>query len=462
MPEGITVVGLGPGEPGCLTMEAWAVLESADEIYLRTRKHPTVALVPSSAHVHSFDDIYERADTLEELHAEIASHIVGLGTRAEGVIYAVPGHPLVGENSVLRILALARQRGVAVRIVEGLSFLEPICTQIELDPLSGLQVADAVMLAQRHYPLFNPDLPLLIGQLNSRDLASEVKLALMMVYPDEHPVTLLACAGMASESLRVVPLYKLDRCEGTDCPTSLYVPPLPTSGSVAVFQELVARLRAPDGCPWDREQTHRSLRPFLLEETHEVLQALDDEDIPSLQDELGDLLLQILLHTQIAIEQAEFKMADVVSHIVDKLRHRHPHVFGETQVASSREVLVNWERIKSEERNHKSPRSMLAGVPAAMPALARAQALQRRGAHAGVDWPDLDAVWNEVDQGRKELRKAAEADAQETELGNLLFSLVSLARWLDVDAESALRGATARFEKLYPKMGHCGVSQRRE
>jgi len=450
MAKGITIVGLGPGAPDLLTIEAERILQSASEIYLRTRQHPTVEALPSSAVTYSFDDIYERANTFEEVYAEIALRIVELGHRAEGVIYAVPGHPLVGEASVQRILNLAEQNGLAVHIVEGLSFVEPVCSRLKLDPLNGLQIADATMLAIRHYPEFNPDLPLLVGQLYNRALAAEVKLVLMMAYPDDHELTLLRAASTQAELLCTIPLYELDRREETDHLTSLYVPPLSKPGSPAAFQEVVAHLRAPGGCPWDREQTHRSLRPFLLEEAYEVLQALDSDDLVSLKEELGDLLLQILLHTQIAIEQGEFRMADVVADIVAKLKRRHPHVFGEVQVSDAQEVVLNWERIKSEEKEQAE--GIVADVPNSMPALARAQALQRRAARVGFDWPDINGVRTKVEEEWNELRQATIADAQESELGDILFSLADLARWLHIDAECALREATTRFEQHFRDM----------
>ncbi|MGB9879760.1 MAG: nucleoside triphosphate pyrophosphohydrolase [Anaerolineae bacterium] len=460
MTRGITIVGLGPGAPNLLTIEAQQVLQSAEEIYLRTRQHPTVEALSLTARIYSFDDVYERASTFEEVYAEIAARVVELGHREQGVVYAVPGHPLVGETSVQRILTLAEQEGLPVRIVEGLSFVEPVCARLRLDPLQGLQIADATALALAHYPMFNPDLPLLIGQLYNRDLAAEIKLVLMMAYPDDHLVSLVRAAGTATEAVVTIPLYELDRCAEVDHLTSLYVPPLSTPGSLAAFQEIVAHLRAPEGCPWDREQTHRSLRPFLLEETYEVLEALDSEDLDSLKEELGDLLLQILLHTQIAIEQGEFKMADVVSSVVTKLKRRHPHVFGQVHVSNAQEVLVNWERIKSEEKaaqqhkegEHEEAEGLLAGIPDALPALARAQALQRRVERAGLDWPDVGHVWSKVEEEMTELRQAHTGAAQEIELGDVLFSLVSLARWLDIDAESALREATARFERRFQEV----------
>ena len=446
MSTGITIVGLGPGNPGLLTMEAWQVLQEASEVYVRTRQHPTVESLPGSSAIHSFDEAYENAATFDEVYAEIAARVIALGERASGVVYAVPGHPLVGEASVQQILILAEQKGLPVRIVEGLSFVEAVCARLGLNALDGVQIADATALAAGHYPEFNPDLPLLVGQLYSRDLAADVKLALMMVYPDEHTVTLVRAVTTRDEAIRQIPLYELDRSDELDHLTSLYVPPLPQPGSLQAFQEVVAHLRAPEGCPWDQEQTHRSLRPFLLEETYEVLQALDNEDIPSLKEELGDLLLQILLHTQIAVEEQEFHMADVIAHIVAKLKRRHPHVFGQLQVSGAQQVLVNWERIKKEEKNHELDEGPFSGIPDALPALARAQAIQHRATRLGSARPETADCWATIESTWEKLRTTSPQDA-EAVVGDLLLYMVKLADSMQVEAEDALRQAVQRFQQ---------------
>jgi len=459
MPKGIHIVGLGPGLPGLLTVEADRLLRAAGEIYVRTSRHPTVGALPPSATVHSFDDVYQQHERFEQVYEEIAARVVQLGQRTEGVVYAVPGHPLVGEASVQRVLALAEARDIPLCIVEGLSFVEPTCSLLSLDPLHGLQIADAMELALLHYPPFNPDAPVLLGQLYSRSLASDVKLVLMALYPDDHAVTLVHGAGTAEAALCPVRLYELDRLEEIDHLTSLYVPPLAQAGSVQAFQEVVGRLRAPGGCPWDREQTHLSLRPYLLEEAYEVLDALDREDTAALKEELGDLLLQILLHTQVAIEDGEFRMSDVVAHIVTKLKRRHPHVFGQLQVSGSDEVLVNWEHIKRQEKQHKREKGALAAVPRSMPALARAESLQRRVARLGFDWPDVEGAWGKVEEEWQELRRAGTEEERHRELGDLLFALVSLAGWLDVDAECALREAASRFAEHFAALEHQAEAQ---
>jgi tetrapyrrole methylase family protein/MazG family protein len=450
----ITILGLGPGNPDHLTRQAWHALIEASEIYVRTGQHPTVAALPDHLSIHSFDDLYETLDDFGLVYETIAERIVTLGKRPQGVIYAVPGHPLVGESSVQAILHRAQREGLDVRLVEGLSFVEPVLAVLHIDGLANLQLADATNLAAAHHPPLDPDRPALIGQLYGQRLASEVKLTLMNAYPDDHLITLVRAAGTAEEGTTTIPLYELDRGQQIDHLTTLYVPPLSHVGGLPTFQETIARLRAPDGCPWDREQTHKTLRSNLLEETYEALAALDAGDDEKLCEELGDLLMQVAMHVQIATEEGAFQFADLIGGIDAKLKRRHPHVFGDVEVAGTADVLRNWEAIKASERREEghAQDSRLAGVPDLLPALARAQALGDRAARAGFDWPDVDGVVDKLDEEVAELRAAQNPAERLREMGDLLFTLVNVARWLDIDAESALRSACDRFAGRYAEM----------
>ena len=214
--------------------------------------------------------------------------------------------------------------------------------------------------------------------------------------------------------------------------------------------DIIARLRGPDGCPWDREQTHTSLREALLEECYEVLEALDEEDAKKLGEELGDLLMQVVLHAQIAAEAREFELGDVIRSISAKLVQRHPHVFGSLKVKDADEVLMNWEALKKKERG--SDTSMLANVPKQLPALSYSQDVQSRVARVGFDWADIEGV---IDKLVEEVREFKQADSQEKrarEFGDLLFTLVNFARRMGIDAESALRETNKRFYRRFSYM----------
>jgi tetrapyrrole methylase family protein/MazG family protein len=447
---GITLLGLGPGDPALLTRQAWQIINEAAEIYLRTSQHPTVTGFPANLQVHSFDDLYEQGESFEAVYARIVEQVLILGQRPEGVIYAVPGHPFVAEATGPEIARRAQEMGITVRVVEGLSFIEPVLSALGVDPFPHLAFVDALELGSAHVPPFPPDAPALIAQIYSPLVASEVKLTLMEVYPDQHPVKLVHGAGTPQVKVESLVLYEIDRSPHTGLLTALYVPPLGPATSLEAFQELVAHLRAPNGCPWDREQDHQTLRSDLLEETYETLAALDAGDPQAMREEFGDLLMQIVLHAQIASEYGEFRMSDVLHGIHTKIVHRHPHVFGEVEVDGVGKVLQNWEKLKAEERQSKgkSEASLLDGVPVALPALSLAEEYQKRAARVGFDWPDVQGVLDKVCEEAAEVR-AAEESTRPAEIGDLLFAVVNLARWFHVDAESVLRETNIRFKRRF-------------
>ena len=450
--KGITIIGLGPGDTTLLTREAWDWLARIDELYLRTSSHPVVRGLPARLKIYSFDEYYDNGETFEEVYDRIIAKIIDLGQRPQGVTYAVPGHPFVAEATSPEISRQARQLGLPCRIIEGLSFLEPTLTILGIDPYPRLSLVDAMELSTAHHPSFAPSSPALIAQIYSRMVASEVKLTLGAVYPDQHAVQLVHAAGTDQAQVESLPLYEIDRSPHLGLLSSLYVPPLGEGTAFEDFQEIVAHLRAPNGCPWDREQTHQSLRTNLLEETYEALQDLDTEDMPGLKEELGDLLLQIVLHSQIAFEEGEFTMEDVIQGIYTKIVRRHPHVFGDVTVDGVKGVLQNWEKLKAAERKAKgqeNEKGLLDGVPAILPALTQAQEIQGRAARVGFDWPEISPVWDKVAEELEEVRTAPDSQAQAGELGDLLFAVVNLARWYKVDAETALRETNTRFRKRF-------------
>ncbi len=460
---GIILLGLGPGDPALLTRQAWELLNNIQVIHLRTSQHPVVAGFPPSLRVLSFDDLYERAENFEDVYTQIIARILELGKSPDGVIYAVPGHPFVAEATCPEIARRARLDGIPVRVLEGISFLEPCLTALELDPFPHLALIDALELASAHVPSFPPSSPAIVAQIHSRAVASDVKLTLMSLYPDEHPVKLVHAAGTPDELVEAIPLYEIDRSQHIGLLTALYVPPLGAATSFEAFQEVIAHLRAPDGCPWDKEQTHQTLRSHLIEESYEVLAALDAGDPQAMREEFGDLLLQIVLHTQIASEFGEFTMSDVLESIHTKIVRRHPHVFGNLALKDVQGVLENWERLKEAERNAngKAEVGLLDGVAKALPALVQAQEYQKRAGRVGFDWPNVQGVIDKVHEELREVKAARTADDQAAEIGDLLFAVVNLARWVDVDAESTLREANARFRSRFVKIEAAARAQNR-
>ena len=318
-------------------------------------------------------------------------------------------------------------------------------------------------LEGKHYPPFFSNQNVLITltpeKKNDLQLISSL---LLKIYPKEHPITFF----YKQKDEENIPLHKeysiekISQIENLDEIAAIYIAAQEKKNSALDFLELIAHLRAPEGCPWDREQTHQSLRPNLLEETYEVLQTIDENNMSGLQEELGDLLLQIVLHAQISNENGEFNFEDVVTGIEQKLIYRHPHVFGEKSVTGAEEVLKNWEVLKANERkeNHKSDR-LLRSVPKGMSALSLAQTYQKRAARVGFDWETIDPVKQKVGEELEEVETASSDDEREKELGDVLFAVVNLIRWYGCDAESVLREAAERFAKRFEFIEDC-VKQR--
>ncbi len=311
----------------------------------------------------------------------------------------------------------------------------------------ALQVQRTEQLISLHHPATNPDQPALIGPVEGPAQCRALCERLAQVYPWAHRVLVLSKPGTTQAEVVRAQLADAAERMGPAGPHVLYVPPLACAGSVARFQDTVARLRAPDGCPWDREQTHRSLRQGFQEEAYEVLDALDRDDLGALQEELGDILLHILLQVQIAAEHGEFRLSDIVCHVNNKIVYRHPHVFAGLEVDGVAEVLVNWEALKLlEKEGGAEVRSALAGIPVAMPALARAQSIQRHVDGSGMLENRVPSLAARVVSGVERLDAVGDGSARAQALGELLFELANLARNLGIDAESALREANLRFE----------------
>lgn len=438
----ITVVGLGPGDPGALTRAAESALRSGATLHLRTRVHPTVRALEDWGLVFtSHDDRYRTAEDFDGVYAGIVADLLELGGKQD-VVYAVPGHPLVGERTVRMLLA---QEAVPVRIVAGLSGLEAVYAALGVDPGDGVTIVDAMDLDPVE---LQPSRAILALQVWSGRVASDLKLTLMDVFDDAHEVIVIRGAGIPGEERTArIPLHELDRLPWLDHLTSVWVPAGPIRG-VPRARALMARLRAEDGCPWDREQTHASLRRYCLEEAYEVVDAIDREDDEDLEEELGDLLLQVLFHARIAEEEGRFDLGSIADRLCDKLEERHPHIFGSVQAETADQVLANWEDLKASQRPETA--GTLDGVAEALPALTRSEKLQQKAARAGFGWPERSGARAKLAEELHELDQALAGDGDiGHELGDVLMAVTNLARMVGVDPEMALRSANARFTRRF-------------
>jgi tetrapyrrole methylase family protein/MazG family protein len=322
--------------------------------------------------------------------------------------------------------------------------VDSILKSFKMDLPAQLTIVDAPAMAALYHPTFPPHVPALIVNLDAA-ITPKAKELLLLVYPADHQIHL-------SGSSETIQLQNLATAEPSNQSTSLFIPALAANSSLEEFQELIAHLRAPEGCPWDREQTHVSLRRNLIEETYEVIDALDAGDPKAMQEEFGDLLVQVLLHTQIASEAGEFRMADVLHGIITKLIARHPHVFGDLELKNAEDVIANWEHLKAGERKSRgdAERGLLDGVGEALPALSQAEAYTARAARVGFEWPNIEGVLGDVAEEIQEFRaEEAGSSEQEAEFGDILFALVNLSRWLKIDPEAALRAANRRFRRRF-------------
>lgn len=472
----VVVVGLGPAGADLLTPAARGALVRCDRRFVRTERHPAVdELRVEGVALESFDDRYDAGHDLDAVYTEIVETLIAAAAEHGEVAYAVPGSPGVAERTVVLLHEAARAGRVAVDLIAGLSFAGIAWTRLGVDPMGcGARLADARDLDG----IGAISGPMLVAQCDSPLVLSDLKVTLLDHHAPETPVTVLARLGLPDEDVHEVALADLDRVVTPDHLTSVFIPAAPGSAQASAPQEsapqeiarllaLAEQLRRPGGCPWDAEQTHHSLTRYLLEESYEVVEAVerlpadapegvapDDPAYGALVDELGDLLYQVIFHAVLAEEAGAFGMAEIARGIHDKLVHRHPHVFGDVAAATSDAVMANWEQIKKAE---KGAESIVAGITPGLPSLLYAHKLMRKAASVGLDPGDVDRSLERIDAATASLRGGG--GDPETTLGELLAASVALARGLGVDTESALRGWAARFRERFEAMERLAIDR---
>ncbi|EGT3599284.1 bifunctional methyltransferase/pyrophosphohydrolase YabN [Clostridium perfringens] len=444
----LKIMGLGPGAYEALTIGALKELKNNKNIYFRTEKHPTVDFLKDEGiKFESYDHAYEKYDSFDDVYKYIAEDLITKIKDDEDLIYAVPGHPLVAEKSVINLIELCKENNIQYEVLPAVSFVDAMMEALQVDPIEGVKIIDAFDMKNQ---ILDKRVGTIITQVYNNFIASEVKLRLLEGYEDDTEIIFVRAAGVEGlESIRKIPLYELDWQEDIDYLTSIYIPK--DLGNKKDFQDLldiIETLRNPGGCPWDREQTHESLKSALLEECYEVIDAIENEDEDALIEELGDVLLQVVFHASIGKEDGYFDIMDVIGGISNKMINRHPHVFGNEEANTSEQVLVNWDEIKKEEKGIKTLTEEMQNIAKSLPATTRAYKVQKKAKKVGFDWDDVNCAMDKVKEELNEIKEVYNCEDKsiiEGEVGDLLFACINVARFLEIDGELALDKTIKKF-----------------
>lgn len=435
----IEVIGLGAGDLEQLSLGVYRKLTTYQgKIYARTEDHPVIAeLKNDEIDFVSFDDLYEQFEQFDTVYEEIVRTLI---KEAEdtSIIYVVPGHPMLAEKTVQLLL---QQTDIPIDIVGGQSYLDDLFTALKIDPIDGFQFIDATSFVRNELNYRNA---IIFCQVYDAFVASEVKLTLLEDLPPDYEVTIIEAAGSMQEKTVTVPLVELDREVTLSNLTTVYIPPVPEEllhHDFASFREIIRILRGDDGCPWDKKQTHESLRQYAIEEVYELLDAINQEDDEAIVEELGDVLLQVMLHSQIGEDAGYFTIDDVIQGVHDKMVHRHPHVFGGDKTKT-------WDQLKEEENPSSKEALLLNSVIANGPSLQVAYKLQKKVAKVGFDWESVQHIWEKYEEEKAEFIEALEIEdprAMEEEFGDMLFVLANIAKHYQINPEVALGRVNQKF-----------------
>ncbi len=438
--------------PDTLTMAVWEAVKTAPVLYLQTGEHPSARpVLEAGLSFVSMDDLYTDAEDYDHLNEAIAHRL----TSGDSAVYAVMGGGCFSQLPAIR--AACAREGFELVELPGVPYYKAAFP----DAQDG-----AVYTANELSETPDTDRPLFISELDNPLLAGGVKLKLQRFYPDEYPVILAVQQPSGSYVRHTVPLYALDREDGFFASTVLMVPALPFEQKQSYGYEdllkVLRRLRAPDGCPWDREQTHESLKKDLREECYELMDAIDEGDDEHIVEECGDVLMNVLFHPIIGEEQGRYDPRDVTTDIVKKLIYRHPHVFGTVRVHSSDEVLKNWDALKQKEKGQQTVAAALKSVPRSFPALLRCQKVQKKARKVGFDFDSAHDAFYKIGEETEELREAMSSGKDlEKEMGDLLFAVMNVCRLLGFDGEETLHKATDKFIRRFERMEQSVIASKK-
>ncbi len=432
----IYILGFGCAGRSEVTLGTIDTLKNSDAVYVRTMQHPAAVILDEfNIKYTSFDEIYDGSETFDDVYEKIADTVTS--SPEDVVSYIVPGSAVFAEKAVQLII---KKASCPVKIVPAVSFLDGIFASLKMDAIESFKLIDALDMHDS-----KPDVSTtnIIAQVYDRDIASDVKLELMKYYDDEFDVHVIIGAAADDEKIITVPLCEMDYVEEIDHLTSVVVPPALGNSGAGAFDSLywvIKALRGENGCDWDKAQTHESLIKYLIEESYEFIDAVKNSDPYGMCEELGDVLLQIVLHCAIAEEEGEFSLNDVIREETKKMIRRHPHVFSEDK------HHTDWDEIKKEEHSYKNTTQSMTEIPKSFPATIYADKIQSKAAKVGFDFDDafqaMDKLYEEIDEVKEAVK---ENSGIMEECGDMLFAAVNVVRLAGVDPYEALSFANDKF-----------------
>ncbi len=458
MKSKITVVGLGPGSVDYLSFNAYEKISntSKERLFFRTEKHPTVDwLKEKGLTFNTFDAYYDKGDTFEGVYENIVEDLAREAEKGD-LVYAVPGSPFVAEKTVQFLIEKSKGGLFELDFLPAASFVDAVLAAVKKDPVMGVKIVDGLQIQDQ---LSDTRMDTLITQVYDRYTASEVKLAISELFGDEHLILVVRAAGIDKmERIEEIPIYQLDHLDFLDHLTSVYVPALASEKKdkhdFFDLLDIMVRLRDENGCPWDRKQTHESIRNCMIEEAYEVVDAIDKKDYLLMTEELGDVLLQVVFHSRMAEEKGIFDIGDVIEGISTKLIRRHPHVFGDEDIDTANKVKEKWDEIKREEKLEKTHSESMKRVPMSLPALLKSAKIQKKAAKVGFDWDDVEPAFDKIREETDELLEVLKEPVlsgrrAKEEIGDLIFAAVNVARFLKIDPEEALNSTVDKFVERF-------------
>lgn len=441
----IQIIGLGAGGEEDLTIRAHKALLEKIPTFVRTDRHPLVKELRKSINIVSFDDYFEKYETFDQVYENILHTLLEEARQHGKINYCTAGSPYFGDV-VTKKLVNEYKGQINTIIIDGMSFLDKCIKLSGYADYKNIKILDCLEADEFSFDLNSLNI---ITQVYDRDLASNLKLSLMETYTED---TYALIIDVLENNVKKIPVFLLDQEKNYGFSTYFCILPIEISNNrvynVSNLLRLTKKLRGPDGCPWDKKQTHDSIRQHLIEEAYEVVDAIDNNDVDNLLEELGDLLFQVVFHAQLAAEEGYFNFTDVVTKVCNKMYFRHPHVFGDVKADNIEEALISWENSKLKEKKLTTYTDNLKNVPKALSPLSRSYKVQKRAAEVGFDWSDAQGALLKVKEELLEFIEAYEdhnIDNMEEEFGDLLFALVNFARFEKINPDIALNRTINKF-----------------